>query len=295
VISEGGPRTDLAALLQLDQVAPDLFRAPGRSSVYERTFGGAVVAQALLAAGRTVPARRATESLQAHSLHAYFLRPGEPAAPTDYAVEEIRDGGRYATRRVTGRQGDRVTVTLTASFQVPEDGFEHQVPALDAPDPDELPSPEELVAGTEGPVREWLTRLAMRHPFDFRFDGELPRIAAGRGEPAAPRQRFWVRCRDRLPEDPLTHGCAAAYASDMLLLSTAVAPHRTMIGAPDLASASLDHAVWFHRAVRMDDWLFVDQESPWAAGARGLCTGRVFDRAGRLVLTVVQEGMIRRR
>jgi acyl-CoA thioesterase-2 len=288
--TEGDPRTDLTELLRLERLGPELFRAAGRSSVYERSFGGAVLAQALLAAGRTVPDGR-----DVHSLHAYFLRPGDPEAPTDYAVEVVRDGATYATRRVTGRQGDRATVTLTASFQVPEAGFEHQVPALDAPAPDVLPGPEELVDGTTGLAREWLGRLAPRHPFDFRFDGELPRLAAARDEAAAPRQRFWVRCRDRLPDDALVHSCVAAYASDMLLLSTAVAPHRTMVGAPDLVTASLDHAVWFHRPVRLDDWLFVDQESSWAAGGRGLCSGRVFDRSGRLLLTVAQEGMVRPR
>jgi acyl-CoA thioesterase II len=286
----GGPRTDLGALLRLEQVDENMFRAAGRSSVYARTFGGAVLAQALLAAGRTVPGER-----EVHSLHAYFLRPGAPDQPTDYRVESLRDGASYTTRRVTGTQRGRETLTLTASYQLPRDGFEHQQPVLDAPPPEELRSPEDVMAGTEGLVRQWLGRLALRHPFDFRFAGELPRIAAGRGEGAPPVQRFWFRSRDPLPGDPLVHACAAAYATDMLLLSTAVAPHGTMIGAPDLETASLDHAVWFHRPVRVDDWLFFDQESSWAAGSRGLCSGRVFDRAGRLVLSVQQEGMVRHR
>lgn len=288
--TEDDPRTDLRELLRLEQVDDGLFRAGGRPSVYARTFGGAVLAQALAAAGGTVPGDR-----EAHSLHAYFLRPGDPEQPTDYRVEPIRDGASYTTRRVTGAQRGRETVTLTASFQLPRDGFEHQVPALDAPPPEELPSPEDVLPGTEGLVRQWLGRLALRHPFDFRFAAELPRLAASRGEGAPPVQRFWFRCRDPLPDDPLVHGCAAAYATDMLLLSTAVAPHGTMIGAPGLETASLDHAVWFHRPVRVDDWLFFDQESSWAAGSRGLCSGRVFDRAGRLVLTVAQEGMVRTR
>jgi acyl-CoA thioesterase-2 len=288
--TEGAPRTDLRDLLALDQAGEDLFRAPGRSSVYARAFGGAVLAQALLAAGRTVPADR-----EVHSLHAYFLRPGDPEQPTDYRVERIRDGASYTTRRVTGRQRGRETLTLTASYQLPRDGFEHQMPALDAPPPEELPSPEDVLPGAEGPVRQWLGRLALRHPFDFRFAAELPRFAAARGEGAPPVQRFWFRSRDRLPDDPLLHSCAAAYATDMLLLSTAVAPHGTMIGAPGLETASLDHAVWFHRPVRVDDWLFFDQESSWAAETRGFCSGRVFDRAGRLVLTVAQEGMVRTR
>jgi acyl-CoA thioesterase-2 len=282
------PRTDLGDLLRLEPAGEGLFRAPGRSSVYARAFGGAVLAQALLAAGRTV-----AEDREVHSLHAYFLRPGDPEQPTDYRVEPIRDGASFTTRRVTGAQRGRETLTLTASYQVPRPGFEHQVPALDASPPEDLPSPEDVLPGTDGLVRQWLGRLALRHPFDFRFDGELPRIAASRGEGAPPVQRFWFRCRDRLADDPLVHACAAAYATDMLLLSTAVAPHGTMIGAPGLETASLDHAVWFHRPVRVDDWLFFDQESSWAAGARGLCSGRVFDREGRLVLSVAQEGMVR--
>jgi acyl-CoA thioesterase-2 len=288
--TEGEPRTDLAALLRLEEAGDGLFRAAGRSSVYARTFGGAVLAQALLAAGRTV-----ADDREVHSLHAYFLRPGDPEEPTDHRVERIRDGASYTTRRVTGTQRGRETLTLTASFQQPRDGFEHQVPALDAPPPEDLPSPEDVLPGTEGMVRQWLGRLALRHPFDFRFAGELPRLAAGRGEGAPPVQRFWFRCRDALPDEPLVQACAAAYATDMLLLSTAVAPHGTMIGTPGLETASLDHAVWFHRPVRVDDWLFFDQESSWAAGGRGLCSGRVFDRAGRLALTVAQEGMVRTR
>src|SRR5690242_7455414 len=168
--TEGAPRTDLRDLLTLEQVGEDLFRAPGRSSVYARTFGGALLAQALLAAGRTVPTDR-----EVHSLHAYFLRPGDPEQPTDYRVEPIRDGASYTTRRVTGLQRGRETLTLTASYQQPRDGFEHQVPALDAPPPEELPSPEDVLPGTEGLVRQWLGRLALRHPFDFRFAAELPR------------------------------------------------------------------------------------------------------------------------
>jgi acyl-CoA thioesterase II len=237
-----------------------------------------------------VPAPRAP-----HSLHAYFLRPGDAARPFDLRVDRVRDGGSFTTRQVTAEQGGAATLVLSASFQGPEGGFEHQGPSLGAPEPDLLPGPAEALPGAEGMARDWLHTLAARHPFDFRFDGELPRFAAARGEPAEPRQRFWFRCRDPLPDDPLVHAGVLAYASDMLLLSTSVAPHAIAIGSPELVSASLDHAVWFHAPVRADDWLFYDQESSWAAGGRGLCSGRIFDREGRLAVTVVQEGMIRRR
>jgi acyl-CoA thioesterase-2 len=288
VVPEAAP--GLAALLDLARIDDDVFRAPPRGRTPARIFGGAVAAQALLAAGRTVPGERA-----AHSLHAYFLRPGDASLPIDLRVDRIRDGGSFTTRQVTAEQDGAATLVLSASFQGPEDGFEHQVPRLDASPPEDLPGPAEAMAGTEGVAQEWLGRLAGRHPFDFRFDGELPRFAAARGEPAAPLQRFWFRYREPLPDDPLVHTSALAYASDMLLLSTSVAPHGIAIGSPDLVSASLDHAVWFHRPVRADDWLFYDQESSRAAGGRSHCSGRMFDREGRLVASVAQEGMIRRR
>ncbi|MGY1734586.1 acyl-CoA thioesterase [Geodermatophilus sp. SYSU D00684] len=278
----------LAELLDLRPDGPDGFAAGPRRASPERAFGGAVVAQALVAAGRTVPEDRAV-----HSLHAYFLRAGEAAEPTGYAVERVRDGGSYATRRVRAQQRGRTTLELTASFHRPEPGFAHQTPRLDAPPPEELPGPLEAGAGAEGLLRAWLDRLADRHPLEFRLDGELPRQAAARGEAAAPRQRFWVRSREDLPDGPLVRAAALAYVSDVLLLSTALAPHRTVIGAPDVAAASLDHAVWFHRLARPGEWLYYDQESTWADGGRAMCAGRLFDRSGRLVLTVAQEGTVR--
>src|SRR3954451_1664389 len=284
------PAIGLADLLVLEQVDDDVFRGPARGGAAARVFGGAVAAQALVAAGRTVP-----EPGAPHSLHAYFLRPGDAARPFELRVDRVRDGGSFTTRQVTAEQGGAATLVLSASFQGPEEGFEHQGPRLDAPAPDALPGPAEAVHGAVGPARDWLDVLAGRHPFDFRFDGELPRFAAARGEAAAPRQRFWFRCRDPLPDDPLVHAGVLAYATDMLLLSTSVAPHAIAIGNPALVSASLDHAVWFHHPVRAGDWLFYDQESSWAAGGRGLCSGRIFDRDGRLAVSVVQEGMIRRR
>ncbi|WP_448638978.1 acyl-CoA thioesterase [Geodermatophilus sp. URMC 63] len=282
------PGGGLLPLLDLRPAGPDAFTAGPRRATPERAFGGAVVAQALLAAGRTVPDDRAV-----HSLHAYFLRAGEAAEPTAFTVERVRDGGSYATRRVRAEQRGRTTLELTASFHRPETGFTHQVPVLDAPAPEDLPGPAEAGAGTEGLLREWFDRLADRHPLELRLDGELPRLAAARGEAAPPRQRFWLRCREPLPDDALLHGCALAYVSDVLLLSTSLAPHRTMIGAPDVAAASLDHAVWFHRLARADEWLYYEQESSWADGGRVMCSGRVLDRAGRLVLTVAQEGTVR--
>ena len=281
----------LADLLELERVGSWSFRADGHGRTGAvRAFGGAAVSQALMAAGLTVAPDRA-----AHSLHAYFVRGADATAPIDYRVEPVRDGGSYTTRSVTARQGDEVVLQLMASFQVPEEGMEHQVPVLDAPGPDASASLTEAMAEATGPVREWFERVSQRHPFELRLAAPLPRLAAARGESALPRQRLWLRTRETLPDDALLHTCVLAYASDILLLSTTLAPHATMIGAPGVTAASLDHAVWFHRPVRADQWLFYEQESPWAAGGRALGQTRVHDASGRLVATVVQEGMIRRR
>jgi acyl-CoA thioesterase-2 len=278
----------LAAVLSVSPTGADTFRAGPRRQTPERSFGGSVVAQALLAAGATVgPDRRV------HSLHAYFLRVGEASSPTDFRVDRVRDGRSYGTRRVTAEQDGRAILDLTASFQVPEAGFAHQVPRLDAPSPESLPTVEEAAADAPDRLREWFGNLFRRHPFELRFDGELPRVAAARGETAPPRQRFWLRAAEAMPDEPLVHAAALAYASDMLLLSTSLAPHARAVGAPDVAAASLDHAVWLHRPARVDEWLLFEQESSWAEGGRCLCAARVFDRAGRLVMTVAQEGMIR--
>ncbi|CCG03731.1 acyl-CoA thioesterase [Blastococcus saxobsidens] len=280
----------LTGLLRLTPVEEGVFRAGPRSTVTGHAFGGAVAAQALLAAGHTVPAERAV-----HSIHGHFLRPGDITAPTDFRVTPVRDGGSYTLRSVVAEQHGAAVFALTASFQAPEEGWRHQLPELDAPAPEDLPPLEEAADATDGPVRQWLSRLAERHGFEFRFAGELPRVAAARDERAHPRQRFWLRSREPLADEPLAHSCAVTYASDMLLLSTALAPHATVVGAPGVAAASLDHAVWFHEPARVDQWLFYDQESSWAGGGRTLCRGRIFDRSGRLVATVVQEGMVRRR
>ena len=281
-------RDGWAGVMLVSPAGEDAFRAGPRRRLPERSFGGAVVAQSLLAAGATVDPDRA-----AHSLHAYFLRAGEASSPIGFHVERVRDGGSYSTRRVTAEQSGRTILELTASFQVAESGFTHQVPQLVAPEPESLPTAQEAAADIDGPLRGWFEQLTRRHPFDIRFDGELPRVAASRGEAAPPHQRFWMRSLEPLPDQPLVHAAALAYASDMLMLSTSLAPHARAVGAPDVAAASLDHAVWLHSPVRADEWLCFEQESTWAAGGRCHCSGRLFDRAGRLVMTVAQEGMVR--
>jgi acyl-CoA thioesterase-2 len=280
----------IAAMLDLEQLDKDLYRGRSQWPPSLRVFGGEVAAQALVAAGSTVTGNRAV-----HSLHAYFLRPGDSSLPVIYRVERVRDGGSYTTRRVTAQQRGEVTFTLSASFAATEDGFAHQLPVLTSPPPEELPTPEVAMADVDELSREWFSGLTTRHPFDMRFHGELPRVATSRGERVQPRQRFWFRSRERLSDEQLVHSCAVTYASDILLLSSSVALHGTMFGAPDIAFASLDHAVWFHGPFRADEWIYYDQESSWAGGGRAICQGRMFDPGGRLVATVMQEGMVRHR
>jgi acyl-CoA thioesterase-2 len=269
-------RAGLQQILDLEQIEDLVFRGRSREGVTEtRVFGGEVAGQALVAAARTVDPGRTV-----HSLHAYFLRPGDPTRPILYQVDPIRDGKSFTTRRVLGIQHGEAIFTLSASFQVHEDGLQHQVPVLDAAPPEDLPAAD-TVPGRE----DWFARF----PIELRF----PDGAPGPGGSPEPRQLTWMRSPERLPDDPALHACAATYFSDLLLLSTALRPHQRVLGDPRLQMASLDHAVWFHAPFRADDWLCYQQEGPWAGGGRALCQGRLFDRAGVLVATVMQEGLIR--
>jgi acyl-CoA thioesterase-2 len=230
-----------------------------------------------------------------HSLHAYFLRPGDPGRPILYQVDPIRDGRSFTTRRVVGVQRGEAIFTLSASFQISEPGLHHQVPELAVPDPDELPTIAELLARSGEESMAWFARFGERFPLELRFPEEPPAVGSVRGEARPPRQVVWVRTTEQLPDDPALHACAATYVSDLMLLGTALLPHRAVSGKPGLQMASLDHALWFHAPFRADDWLCYQQESPWAGAARALCRGSLFDRRGRLVATVMQEGLIRMR
>jgi acyl-CoA thioesterase-2 len=210
-----------------------------------------------------------------HSLHAYFIRPGDPEVPIVYTVDRTRDGRSFSTRRVTAIQHGQAIFTLSASFQRPETGLEHQVPMPEAPDPESLPE-----------------RSVRLRPVEIRYAGEPP-WARTDGLPREPRSMVWMRARGPLPDDPLVHVCAVAYASDMSLLDSVLMAHGLSWDARGLATASLDHAMWFHGPFRADQWLLYAQESPAASGARGLAQGRIFRRDGRLIASVVQEGLIR--
>jgi len=276
---------DLIALLDLEQVEVDRYRGTQPRTSQQRVFGGQVAGQALVAAGRTVDPERGV-----HSLHSYFLRPGDPEVPITYDVDRIRDGRAFTTRRVAATQHGRAIFALTASFCLPEAGFEHADEMPDAPDPEGLPTTAERMApfGSERP--DW---WQLPRPIDLRSVGDPPRIALDRAEPSPARSQVWFRAAGALPDDPLLHVCVLTYASDMTLLDSVVLPHRLAFGYSPLQMASLDHAVWFHRPFRADNWLLYDQESPSAAGGRGLGRGRIFTRDGRLVCTVVQEGLVR--
>ena len=280
---------ELLRLLDLERIERNLFRARHPEGRMGRLYGGQIMAQALMAGIRTVD-----EDRPPHSLHGYFLRPGDPSVPILYQVDRIRDGHSFTTRRVVAIQHGQAIFNLQASFQRPEEGFEHQVPMPAAPDPESLPTfkerNEELLAVAPAELKRWLMR---ERPIDVRHANPADRL---KPEPRPPRQLVWIRADGRLPDGPLLlHQCVVAYASDMTLIDTATLPHAISWWDNTYQLASLDHAMWFHRPFRADEWLLYEQESPIATGARGFTTGRLFTRDGRLVVSVAQEGLIRRR
>jgi acyl-CoA thioesterase-2 len=281
----------LLDLLDLERIERDIFRGASRPAIVPRVFGGQVAAQALVAAGRTVPEERA-----AHSLHAYFLRPGDPGAPIVYQVDRIRDGRSFTTRRVVAVQHGRPIFHLSASFQTYEDGLEHQDPMPEAPDPETLPTAEELLPAHAGlfPDPSIVDRiLEVRAAVDLRYVQDPPFLTAGRG-PQEPRSQVWFRTVGKLGDDPLLHVCLATYVSDMTLLDSVLLAHgRGGWATGDVVGASLDHAMWFHRPFRADEWLLYDQRSPSASGGRGLATAGIYTRDGRLAVSVIQEGLVR--
>ncbi len=247
-----------------------------------------MAAQALVAAGLTVPDDRVV-----HSLHSYFLRPGDLLIPIDYEVGLVRDGGSFTTRSVAAVQAGEVIFSLSASFTRPRpSSFEHQVPVPDVVGPEALPPGDVPVSTADARTQRWWAELKVRHPFEMRFVTEPARAAVARGELPGPREGVWLRSCDPLPEDPLMHACAATLSSDLLLLGAALPPHGATHGDENLVSLSLDHALWFHRPFRADEWYLYDMEGWWTGAGRALCRGRMFDRAGRLLATVVQEGLL---
>ena len=278
---------ELIETLDLEEIEVNVFRGRSPNEERIRVFGGQVAGQALVAAGRTVADR------VVHSLHAYFLRPGDPKVPILYQVDRIRDGKSFTTRRVVAIQHGEAIFHLSASFQTTERGLEHQIPMPAAPPPESLPTLKERTAEMLSRAPEEMKRWLMRErPIDVRPVNPSDHL---RPEKAEPRQLVWLRADGRLPDPLLLHQCVVAYASDLTLLDTATLPHAISWFDPRFQMASLDHAMWFHRPFRADEWLLYVQESPSASGARGFAMGHIFRLDGTLAVSVVQEGLIRLR
>jgi acyl-CoA thioesterase-2 len=277
---------ELLNLLKLEPIEENIFRGQSQDLGYGSVFGGQVLGQALSAAYRTVPPER-----RAHSLHAYFLRPGDARKPIVYNVDCIRDGKSFTTRRVVAVQKGRPIFNLAASFQVEEGGFDHQAPAPETAGPDGIASELELATRhadrIPAAIRE---KILCRRPIEIRPVDPVNPFAPDKRPPFS---HSWIRAAGGLPDDPAVHQYLLAYASDFSLLATTMLPHGHTFWEPQMQVASLDHAMWFHREFRMDDWLLYAMDSPNACRARGLSFGKVYTRAGVLVASVAQEGLIR--
>ena len=274
--------------LDLETLELNLFRGPSADLGGRSVFGGQVIGQALVAAARTIEGR------VPHSLHAYFLLPGDMAAPIVYEVDRIRDGKSFSARRVQAIQHGRPILSGIASFHVSEKGLEHQAPMPEVPPPESLASLAELrerwiAEAGEVPDR---VRESMARPIaiDFRPVNPMNPLTHNKGEP---RQAYWLRAVDRIPDDPMLHRCLLAYASDFQFIGTALRPHGRSWHQPTMVVASIDHALWFHREARVDEWLLYTMDSPTAQSARGFARGTIYDRSGRLIASVAQEGLMR--
>ncbi len=275
---------ELIELLDLEPIEINIFRGVSPDEERQRVFGGQVAGQALVAASRTIdePERRV------HSLHAYFLRPGDTKVPILYEVDRIRDGKSFSTRRVVAIQHGRAIFNLQASFHDPEPGLDHHLAApTDAPDPETLPDFRQRYSAIREQIGDWYDRP---RPIDVRFCPPDPVLEPG---VKSEGQRVWLRTNGTLPDDPVLHACIVTYASDMTLLDTPLRPFAMSSQSHNLMMASLDHAMWFHRPFRADDWLLYDQRALSSSGARGLAGASIFTSEGHLAVNVVQEGLIR--
>jgi acyl-CoA thioesterase-2 len=276
----------LLEVLDLERLEVNLFRGQNPTDSRRRLFGGQVLAQGLVAALRTV------ENRLAHSLHAYFLRPGDPRVPTIFEVDRVRDGGTFTTRLVKAIQHGEAILNMSVSFQIETEGLEHQISKPDEPrEPAGVLYEDEMRSGVEAlgfapPEGD----LLFHPPVEIRTPGGM-RMFEATSRP--PHTSSWVRAKGTLPDDPAIHQCVLAYASDMTLLSNAVNAHPIALASPGFQSASLDHAMWFHRPFRADDWLLYVMDSPVSACSRGFCRGTFFTRDGQLVASCAQEGLLR--
>lgn len=280
-----GPLAELLQLLELESLEVNLFRGASRDIGSPQVFGGQVLGQALRAAYFTVQGR------QVHSLHAYFLRRGDFRAPIVYQVDRSRDGGSFSSRRVVAIQHGEPIFHMSASFQEPEQGLEHQIPMPLVPQPEDLPDLREQIDAAGAPLPPAVRRFSGRDsPFEFRA---VQRVDYLHPAPQPPRFDVWFRTAGRVDADPLRHACLLAYVSDYHLIATALLPHGYSMASPGIVVASIDHAMWFHRPLRVDDWLLCSIESPVAAGGRGFARASIFRRDGQLVASTAQEGLMR--
>ncbi|MGA7833934.1 MAG: acyl-CoA thioesterase II [Acidimicrobiales bacterium] len=271
----------LVHLLDLESIEVNVYRGINPKEERQRTFGGQVAAQALMAAGRTV------ERGRVHSLHSYFLRPGDPTTPILYEVDRIRDGKSFSTRRVVAIQHGRAIYNMQSSFHTDEVSFEHQIEMPVVPGPELIRPLSEILHDQFGDLDEWFMR---HHPIDQRYLGEVPWSPDRNRDP---HQQLWIKADGTLPDDPLLHACVVTYASDMSLMDAILKPHAISWDDGTLMAASLDHCMWFHHDLRADEWLLYDAESPIAYGGRGLARGFLFSRDGQLKVSMVQEGLTR--
>lgn len=276
---------ELLHLMELEALEVNLFRGESRDIGTPRVFGGQVLAQSVIAATRTV------DEGTIHSLHAYFLRAGDASSPIVYDVDRNRDGRSFKSRRVVAIQHGRPIFTMAASFQLDQEGLEHQFEMPEVPLPEELTSesdiPEDQLDQVPTLLRRWFTRTG---PFDFR---PVQKTDVFNPHPQPPFSDIWFRLTDKIDVPDSMHRALMAYASDFYLVGTATLPHGISFIQDNLTMASLDHAMWFHRPVRVDEWLLYSTDSPSSSGGRGLARGSIFDRSGRLVASTIQEGMMR--
>lgn len=279
---------DLVSLLSMEQIEENLFRGLSQDLGFRQLFGGQVLGQCVSAASQTVDAAR-----HVHSLHGYFLRPGDAAMPVVYSVDRVRDGGSFSTRRVTAIQKGQPIFTCSASFQADEQGFHHQLSMPDVPGPEGLPSETDLARQVAHLIPERMReRMTRDKPIEIR---PVTRINPFTPEPCEPVKYVWFRAAGQLPAEPQLHKLLLAYASDFNLLTTSMQPHGVSVFQRFMQVASLDHALWFHGDLRMDDWLLYAMDSPWAGNARGFARASIFNRAGQLVASSCQEGLVRLR
>ena len=279
---------DVLDLLDLEPIEINMFRGISPAEGWQRVYGGQVIGQALVAASRTVE----DENRIAHSLHGYFLRPGDTTIPIVYSVDRIRDGKSFNTRRVVAIQNGRPIFSMSVSFQIMEEGLHHQIPMPEAAAPEDCPSQEDLRKNYINDIPEEYRDnfLNREDPIEMRFQDGMNDF---KPDPMPPHQRVWIRAVDKMPDDVRLHQCVLAYASDMTLMDNAIRPHGIGWTEENFQTASLDHAMWFHQPFRADEWLLYYQDSPYSGGARGFNRGSFFTREGQLIASASQEGLMR--